>query len=296
MSTQTPEACIGLWEYVGGARTEMERALMSHLPLAPVDVDRSFNEALCYALFPGGKRLRPVMTLLGAELVGGDAGEVLSAATAVEYVHTSSLIFDDLPCMDNASERRGLEALHLRYSESLAVLVALALLNTSYGLVFEHRHATRRQSIQAHAELVACIGTNGMVTGQTVDLSGEAVRDDGDVVRNLKTSALMRLSLRLGAILSGADSRQLAALSRFAELLGQAYQISDDVIDLAEDASFVVGGRAATLAIECGPRGAKLHLTRMLDRAKGALLAEFGRTRPALVLCEMADYIAGREA
>ena len=144
------ESRADLWGYVDVVRSEIDRALMNHLPLIPVDVGSSFNDALRYSLFPGGKRLRPVLTLLGAELIGGRGSEAMTAAVAVEYVHTSSLIFDDLPCMDNATQRRGLDALHRRYGEGLAVLVALALLNTSYGLVLNNRNATPQQRMQAH--------------------------------------------------------------------------------------------------------------------------------------------------
>ncbi|MGI8566282.1 MAG: polyprenyl synthetase family protein [Pyrinomonadaceae bacterium] len=296
MSLRHPEACADLWGYVYAVRPEIERALTDYLPIAPTSTDTNFNDALRYALFPGGKRLRPILTLIGAELVGGRSRDVMAAAAAVEYVHTSSLIFDDLPCMDDATERRGLEALHLRYGESLAVLVALALLNASYGLVFMNNR-DQQQCIDAHRELVACVGTNGMVMGQTVDLSDTTGRDEFDAIRNLKTSALMRLSLRLGAILSGADAGQLAALSQFAELIGQAYQLSDDMIDLNEDALLCVGGaRTATLAYERGMPDAKLRVACMVAEAKSVLTAEFGTTRPALLLGEMADYIATRES
>ena len=302
MSTQIAAANDLLWNYVAEARPALEAAFIRHLPSVPAAYGGRFNEALHYALFPGGKRLRPVLTLLGAELVGGRPADVLAAASAVEYVHTSSLIFDDLPCMDDAAERRGQSALHRRYGEGLSVLVALALLNTSYGLVFHAQEAQPGRAIRAHQELVACIGTSGMVTGQTVDLSsavGEAVNhlapDHHDAVRNLKTSALMRLSLLLGAILSGANDMQLTALARFAELVGEAYQISDDMLDLAEDAALAAHTRAATFALEQGASGAQLSVASMITDAKAALDQAFGRTRPAQLLCAFADYIAARE-
>lgn len=286
-----------LRDYVGAARPRIEEALMRHLPFAPAHAGARFNEAIRASLFPGGKRLRPVLTLLGAELVGGQPDAALRAAVAVEYVHTSSLIFDDLPCMDDASERRGQTCLHLRYDEGLAVLVALALLNASYGLVFDDDVTKPERAIAAHAELVACIGTDGMVTGQTVDLSNAASRDGFDAIRNLKTSALMRLAVRLGAILSGADARQLAVLSCFAELLGQSYQISDDVLDLAEDAALAGGGaRLPTLAYERGVEAAQRRVAALVQQAKDVLLSEFGQTPAARLLCEMADYITTRKS
>lgn len=288
-----------LWMYVAEARPGIERALLHYLPTAPARVDQQFNEALRYALFPGGKRLRPVMTLLGAEAVGGCRQSILSAAASVEFVHTSSLIFDDLPCMDDASERRGRAALHLRYGEGLAVLVALALMNASYGLVFDRGsevEVNEGHAIRAHRELVECIGTRGMVAGQAVDL-GVGGDDDSRAfatVRNLKTSALMRLSVCLGAILSGASARQLVALSRFAAFLGEAYQISDDVLDVEEDAA---SRYSATVALAYGVADAKKQAASLVAQAKNALTVEFGpESQPVNLLCEMADYIAQRAA
>lgn len=314
MSTQAKSTAAqsSLWPYVESVRPEIEAALLRFLPVVHARVETQFNDALRYALFPGGKRLRPVLTLLGAEIVGGNRAEVLAAAVTVEYVHTSSLIFDDLPCMDNAPERRGQSSLHARYGEGLAVLVALALMNASYGLLFEETatQQAERRAISAHRELVECIGARGMVAGQSADLAESylaagqnvdaALMDESgyvdDAVRNLKTSALMRLALRLGAILSGADGRQLAALSRYAELLGEAYQTSDDLLDLSEDRELsTTSARRATLAIERGANDALERVFGFVSEAKAVLTAEFGSTQPALLLCEMADYIATRE-
>jgi geranylgeranyl diphosphate synthase type II len=286
-----------LWGYVEQVRPAIERALSEHLPCAPEPFGLRFNEALRYALFPGGKRLRPVLTLLGAETVGGRVETVLPAAAAVEFVHTCSLVFDDLPCMDDAEERRGRASLHRRYGESMAVLVALSLLNSSYQLVFRCGVvADHARFVAAHAELVECIGTKGMVTGQTIDLAaGGAEGDELDRIRNLKTSALMRTALLLGAILSGASAGQLDALARYAELLGDAYQISDDVHDLAEDAALAGAmARPATLAFRRGASDARRRVSSLLDEAKAAVLGEFGASSAPLRLCALADHIALR--
>ncbi|HEY0385058.1 MAG TPA: polyprenyl synthetase family protein [Pyrinomonadaceae bacterium] len=306
MSTHAEAATMigdGLWEYVGGMRPHIEQALLRHLPLAHANVSTLFNDALRYSLFPGGKRLRPVLTLLGAEVTGGRALDVLPAAVAVEYIHSSSLVFDDLPCMDDAAKRRGQTALHARYGEGLAILIALALMNASYGLVFDVTTPDFALNISAHAELVECIGARGMVAGQSVDLaesSGVAVapgREGCEGVRNLKTSALIRMALRVGAILSGAGARQLAALSRFAQLLGEAYQTRDDMLDMQEDAALAaVAARRMTFALERGERDTALRIDALIAEAKETLLAEFGPTRPATLLCELADYTAARDA
>ena len=281
-----------IWDYVAQARPGVERALERYLPVAPPRVPSAFNEAARYALFPGGKRLRPVLTLLGAELVGGAAAEALPAACAVEFVHTSSLIFDDLPCMDNAAARRGRESLHAKYGEGLAILVALAFLNAAYGLVLTELNGDAAQGLAAHRELVDCIGERGMVAGQSVDLANNNAPESA---RNLKTSALMRLALRVGALRSGANAGQLAALSRYAELMGDAYQISDDVLDLREDAALSAdAARDFTLAQTRGASVARQRVNSLAAAAKAALLDVFGPARPALLLCDVADYIAAR--
>jgi geranylgeranyl diphosphate synthase, type II len=287
-----------LWEYIEGVKPLIEKALRENLPLAPSHIETQFNEAIEYAIFPGGKLLRPVLTLLGAEIVGGKVENIVSSSAAVEFVHTSSLIFDDLPCMDNANERRGKESLHEKYGEGLAVLVAIALLNASYGLVFESTNIAAEKQIAAHKELIDCIGASGLVGGQSVDLAvakaGKTSISDADFesIRNLKTSSLMRLALRVGAILSGADYLQLNALSRFAELLGDAYQMSDDLIDLNEDLEH----QQDTFALKQGISEAKFRVKSLIEDAKEVLRGEFGNTSPCNLLCALADYIAERKS
>lgn len=302
MQAEAQRASDSLWEYVAAVRPQIEQALLQNLPLAHDEVETLFNDALRYSLFPGGKRLRPVLTLLGAEVAGGRAVNVLPAAVAVEYIHNSSLIFDDLPCMDDAPKRRGQTALHARYGEGLAVLVGLALMNASYGLIFDVHTADNMLAIKAHAELVECIGARGMVAGQSVDLAEDnrhisnSARAGYNSIRNLKTSALIRLALRVGAILSGANESQLAALSRFAELVGDAYQTRDDLLDMTEDAALASAAvRRPTFALEHGELDTNLRVVAFVKEAKETLIAKFGPSRPTRLLCEMADYIAERK-
>jgi geranylgeranyl diphosphate synthase type II len=287
-----------LWDYIAAARPAVESALERHRPVAPAGVPTRFNEAARYALFPGGKRLRPVLTLLAAELAGGAAARVMPAAVAVEFIHTASLIFDDLPCMDNAAERRGKLSLHAEFGEGLAILVALSLLNASYGLVFQCE-TDAATGARAHRELVAGIGANGMVAGQSLDLAEIALpvasAAQFESWRNLKTSALMLMALRVGAVLAGADDAQLAAVSRYAARLGDAYQISDDLLDLNEDAALAIhAARPATLAHAHGAAAAKKRVNTLAGEAKAALRQEFGDARPARLLGALADYVAAR--
>lgn len=299
---KTKDKYTQLWDYVENSKPSIEKALRDYMPLAPAHMETKFNEAIEYSLFPGGKRVRPILTLLGAELVGGNSRDVFPAAAAVEFIHTASLIFDDLPCMDNSFERRNKESLHEKFGEGLAVLVGLGFLNAAYPLVFVNHSGSPERAIQAHSEIVECVGASGMVGGQSVDLALvdgvgtiNPAKPDFETIRNLKTSSLMRLALRTGAILSGANYMELAALSRFAELLGDAYQLSDDLIDLEEDNEiFSKDPEHTTFALREGEETARIKLDSVVDVAKRVLVDEFepGESRSCLV--QLADYLAER--
>lgn len=287
-----------LWEYVERHRPEIEAALKSYLPVAPPEIETRFNEAVEYALFSGGKRIRPVLTLLGAELFGATPQSVMPAAVAGEFIHTSSLIFDDLPCMDDARERRGSPSLHEKFGEGLAVLVGIGFLNASYNLVFVNHSNLPERAMLAHAELVECVGAAGMIGGQSVDLAvsgAEGAAMFPESVRNLKTSALMRLSLRVGAILAGASPLDLATLSRFAALLGDAYQLSDDILDLNEDEGIFAGG-AKPLSLAEGREAAVFELRRKIEEACRILLDNFQPSEARSCLVQLATYLGERKA
>lgn len=225
----------------------IEAALNKHLPKSSVPGAERLNSALRYALFPGGRRWRPVFTLLGASLTeqreSRSTIDALAVACAVEFLHTSSLILDDLPSMDNADLRRGKDALHLVFGEDAAILAALALLNQSYGLFADLRSGDAAQKLVREASL--CIGSNGMIGGQAADLHGGAglsgeLFTDG---RNMKTTALTRLMMTGGAIAGNAPDNEVSALARFGECLGLAYQIYDDLLDTCDEAT--VSGKTA---------------------------------------------------
>jgi geranylgeranyl diphosphate synthase type II len=305
MTEQKPQTIAGesdLWKYVEDKMPQIENSLREHLPLAPAKIETKFNEAVEYALFSGGKRLRPVLTLLGAELVGGESEIVVPAACAVEFIHTSSLIFDDLPCMDNANERRGKTSLHEKYGEGLAVLVAIGFLNASYNLVLVNHKDSPELAIQAHFEIVECVGAAGMVGGQSIDLAlAKTANSNGylnedyesETVRNLKTSALMRLALRVGAILSGATHFELTHLSLFAELLGDAYQLSDDLLDLEEDSEIFSANK--TFAADRGADVARLKLQTIVEEAKQVLIENYLPSDARDCLIQLTDYLAERK-
>lgn len=296
IENKTPQS--DLWQYVEKHRAPIEKYLREFLPLAPTAIASEFNDAVEYALFSGGKRLRPVLTLLGAELVGGKIDLIFPAACAGEFIHTSSLIFDDLPAMDNSDERRGKDSLHEKFGEGLAILAAIGFLNASYGLVFVNHAAMPERALAAHSEIVECVGAAGMIGGQSVDLAlakgaGANQNSESESVRNLKTSALMRLSIRVGAILAGANRTELAHLSRYAELLGDAYQLSDDLIDLQEDGEIFKENK--TFAGQ-ETETARRKLKTIIEQAKRILIENFSSNEARICLLQLTDYLAERKA
>jgi geranylgeranyl diphosphate synthase type II len=200
----------------------IESALWKFLPKRGCGNSGALDQALQYAIFPGGKRLRPRLAILSAQIFGEPDERVLRAACAVEFVHASSLILDDLPCMDDADLRRGKPPLHRVFGEDVALLAAIALLNQAYALFGGTPELMR--------EATECIGLDGMIGGQELDLSNDA----GDTLdeRDRKTSALMRLSLTAGALAMGASREKAEPLAAAGHQLGRAYQIADDLLDL----------------------------------------------------------------
>lgn len=209
----------------------IEAALLAYLPQSRHPGAKSLDQAIHYAMFPGGKRLRPILALMGARIFNDDPREAMGAACAVEYIHCSSLIFDDLPCMDDAAIRRGIPCVHKVYGEEVAWLAGIALLNQSYALFGKVPALI--------AEATYCIGTEGMIGGQALDLAPhdgneEALleRSQNLVERNKKTSAMMRLSLTAGALALGIPPAEVAPLGEAGQALGEAYQIGDDLLDI----------------------------------------------------------------
>lgn len=290
-----------LWHYAAKHRIAIDRSLEDNLPLAPTAIGTQYNEAVRYLIFPGGKRLRPILTILGAELVGGHAEDVMHAAAAVEYIHTSSLIFDDLPCMDDSPERRARPSLHETFGDGLSTLVGIGLLNHSYRLVTLDSGGDLPRALEAVLEVVDCVGPSGMIGGQSVDLMvfGKAecpatARRASRDLQNLKTSALIRLSLNLGAILSGASDEDIAHLSQFAESLGQAYQISDDIIDAQQDAS--TNGAEYRKNQDIGLLALRRDLTSIAKRSQKTMINIFPPSEARECLLQLVDYVVLRKS
>ncbi len=237
----------------------VDRALENYLPSQrkyPVII----YEAMRYSVFAGGKRLRPALVMAAAEAVGGEASRVLNVACALELIHTYSLIHDDLPAMDNDDFRRGKPTCHRVYGEAMAILAGDALLTLAFELMAKSvPEADPGVFLRVIAEIAGAAGTQGMIGGQVVDIlledrrpkecevSGSIYHDaDRDTKKDIeidvleymhthKTGALYRAAVRSGAMLAGAGKEKLKALTVYAECLGLAFQIKDDILDIEGD-------------------------------------------------------------
>lgn len=200
----------------------------------PEGPHRIVYEAARYSLLSGGKRLRPLLVLTTAQCLGGDLDEALPAAIAVEMTHTYSLIHDDLPGMDNDDYRRGKLTLHKVYGEGQAILAGDLLLTLAFQTLAT-THLPDAIKIEMISTLAACSGGSGMIGGQSIDLSGPIQnRSDLEQLHRMKTGALIQASVELGAISANALPATRKPLKNFAQQLGLAFQIIDDVIDITQ--------------------------------------------------------------
>ncbi|ACV63379.1 Polyprenyl synthetase [Desulfofarcimen acetoxidans DSM 771] len=199
------------------------------------------HRAMRYSIFAGGKRLRPAMLIAAAEAVGGSADKVMPAACALELIHTYSLIHDDLPSMDDDDYRRGKPTNHKVFGEAMAILAGDALLTMSFQLLagLSGRNGIAPADVvRVIADISAAAGTTGLIGGQVVDIvSANQEIDAGtlEYIHTKKTGALFRAAIRSGAVLSGADDEELKSLTNYAEHFGLAFQITDDILDVAGD-------------------------------------------------------------
>lgn len=198
----------------------------------------SLINAAKYSVFSGGKRFRPILTLMTAEALGKGEKKVMPAAIALELIHDFSLIHDDLPCMDNDDYRRGKPACHKKFNEAAALLAGDALIIYAFKLIAANYGGSKEKDIlKVITELADASGFSGMTGGQAIDIS--LAKEDIDdaalyYVHSHKTGALIRCAVRAGAILSGASAKELNALTRYGQEIGLIFQITDDILDMSE--------------------------------------------------------------
>ncbi|MEW6068612.1 MAG: polyprenyl synthetase family protein [Nitrospirota bacterium] len=197
------------------------------------------HEAIKYSLFAGGKRIRPILAIASYEACGGDSKEILPQASALELIHTYSLIHDDLPAMDNDDLRRGKPTNHKVFGEAMAILAGDALLTEAFFMmtntVFNGKKLKLSPVLRVIRETSLAVGACGMVGGQAQDILSENLEPDIDTLEFIhlhKTAALITVSVRMGSILALAPKEKLQALTRYGENIGLTFQIIDDILDI----------------------------------------------------------------
>jgi len=233
-------------DYIAARQKAVDAALNRWVP-PESENPSTIHRAMRYSLFAGGKRIRPLLCIAAAEAVSPAPAGIESAACALELIHTYSLIHDDLPALDNDDLRRGRPTCHKVFGDAMAILAGDALLTLAFEALSKLENADACRRIELVRELATAAGTvGGMIGGQVNDLEGEGQPPTAPLLESIhraKTGALLRASVRMGAIYAGADPGELAALTAFGEHIGLAFQIVDDVLDV-EQSSEALGKTA----------------------------------------------------
>ncbi len=284
--------------FLSQSRRRVDEALDRYLPIPPA-CPAVLSEAMRYSLFAGGKRLRPILTLAAADAISRAAGSTqdvafdlaLPAACAIEFIHTYSLIHDDLPAMDNDTLRRGRPTLHVVYGDGVAILAGDGLQAAAFAVLASEPGGADRELAQRKLRVSALIsraaGPAGMVGGQAIDLlaagqvPGHSVVLDAEQLRGMharKTGAIIRASAVVGAVMASGTEEQIDAIDRFAADIGLAFQIVDDILDVegsAAELGKTAGKDAAatkpTYPALFGLNGARMIAAECITRARETL-------------------------
>lgn len=222
-------------------RRVVEESLTSFISGAENSPQKIIFDSMKYSLEAGGKRIRPVLLLETIKMMGGDCSAGIPFACAVEYIHTYSLIHDDLPAMDDDDLRRGKPTNHKVFGEAVAILAGDGLLNSAFEIMSgEILKNNCVGSVKAMNVIASCAGVNGMIAGQIVDIESEGRSISYEELRYLhskKTGALIKASVMAGAYIAGANEEELKAVERYSENIGLAFQITDDILDVTGNTS-----------------------------------------------------------
>src|SRR5436309_6675192 len=258
---------------------------------------------MAYSLFPGGKRLRPILSIAACRALGGRVADVLPAAAAIEMIHTYSLIHDDLPALDNDDLRRGRATSHRVFGEAMAILAGDALLTHAFEIAASypaHRKLAARE-VRAIRLLARAAGVTGMIGGQVMDLEAEGRRTSYGTLLRIhkgKTGALISAAVQIGGIMAGAGPAEVGPLRAYGDSVGLAFQIIDDILDL-EGSTLRLGktigkdarARKATFPARLGLDESRRRALAAARRAAASIAVLGGRARP---LVELARFIVDR--
>ena len=281
-------------EYLASRRALVERTLDEQLP--PNDTPPPvIHEGMRYAVLGGGKRIRPILAIAAAEAVGGSIEPLLVPLSALELIHTYSLVHDDLPALDNDNLRRGRKTTHVVYGEAMGILVGDALLTEAFAwLARPILGVAAERQLQALREVATAVDSKGMIGGQVADIVAERRHEDEyedqhsllrelEFIHRNKTGKLLTAAVVLGGLLGGASEAQLESLRKYGNALGLAFQIVDDLLDIEESSATL--GKTAGKDVAQGKLTWPALLGAETARAEvGRLLAEASRN---------ADMISG---
>ena len=303
VQTNSPDSqttAFDLQRYLAERRQLVEAAIDQSLP---VQYPETLYESMRYSLLAGGKRLRPILCLATCELMGGSLDLAMPTACALEMIHTMSLIHDDLPSMDNDDYRRGRLTNHKVYGEDVAILAGDALLTYAFELVAEKTQgADPNRVLQVVAAMGRAVGGEGLVGGQVVDLASEGnpsvTLETLAFIHNHKTAALLEVSVTSGAVLAGGSDQEVARLRSYAQGIGLAFQIVDDILDITSTSETLgksvgkdLNAQKATYPSFWGLDESRKQAAQLIEQAK-ADLDGFGDLRQPLLA--IADYIITR--
>jgi geranylgeranyl diphosphate synthase type II len=293
---------MDLKAYLRSRQREIDRALDRYLPKANRKPG-TLHRAMRYSLFAGGKRLRPILCLAAAEACRGSVENALPLACALECIHTYSLVHDDLPSMDNDNFRRGRPTCHKVFGEGIAVLAGDALLTIAFEIVSRAKPARRYDMSSLLREISVAAGSQKLIAGQVADLEAEGKnvkRNRLQFIHENKTAAILRTSVRLGAMSANADAKKLSAITRFGQRLGLAFQIIDDILDVTQTSEILgksagkdVAAKKATYPAVIGLEKSRAEARRLTRQAHNAL--SVFSSSDAEPLHVLANYLLERE-
>ena len=292
---------FNLDRYLRDRKEAVETALDASIAIT---YPQKIYESMRYSLMAGGKRLRPILCLAACELLGGDTAAAMPTACAMEMVHTMSLIHDDLPAMDNDDFRRGKPTNHKVYGDDIAILAGDALLAYAFEFIAEQtKNVPAERILKAIANLGHAVAATGLVGGQVVDLECEGKSDVTaetlTFIHIHKTAALLESCVICGALLAGANDTDIQRLSTYANNIGLAFQIIDDILDitatseqLGKTAGKDLAAQKVTYPSLWGIEASQQKAEELVEQAK-AQLVSYGDA--ALPLMAIADYITNRK-
>ncbi len=305
MRLKRPKVAKRIEDYLEARKILVDRALEKFMP-RPSGLQGHVIRAMRYTLFAGGKRIRPVLCIAGAEAVGGSADHVLPVACAIELIHSYSLIHDDLPALDDDDFRRGKPTNHKVFGEAMAILAGDGLLTLAFNLMARYGLEGRveEKALLRVIDLIAsAAGYDGMVGGQAVDVTSEGKGPDPAAVEYIhtrKTGALIAASLTAGVILAGGNEEEVKSINRYGQHIGLVFQIADDILNIEGDREVMgkeIGGDKErgkiTYPSVFGINKSKRVQDQLIDRAIEALDGFDERANP---LRDLARYIVKRKA